>query len=49
MLQHLLNAKEQGATERSDGARREASERTRNAGLEVSPPPRTKAIPSGSS
>lgn len=43
MLEHLLKAKKQGATEGGDGARRDAPERNPNAGLEVSPPPRAKA------
>lgn len=43
MLEHLVKAREQGATEGVDGARRDPTERNRNAGLEVSPSPRTKA------
>lgn len=35
MLEHLLKAKKQGATEGGDGARRDAPERNPNAGLEV--------------
>lgn len=45
MLEHLVKAKDQGATEGGGGygARQGASERNPNAGLEVSPSPRTKA------
>ena len=43
MLEHLLKAGDEGATEGGDGARRAGTERKRDAGLEVSLPPRPTA------